>query len=136
MAYSALFNALYTYKAVVVSVYDGDTVTVDIDLGFRIWMRDQKVRLFGVNTPEIRGADRPRGLMVRDLVREWIEGQEVIIHSIEDRAGKYGRPLVVICPEGWTQSVNAQLIREGHGVVMAYTARDRQLVKEMMEDET
>ena len=51
----------YIYKAEVVSVYDGDTITVDIDLGFNVVLRKQKIRLGGINTPEIRGEEREEG---------------------------------------------------------------------------
>ena len=50
---------LYTYKARCVSVYDGDSITLDIDLGFNHWMLNQKIRLLGIDTPEIRGPERP-----------------------------------------------------------------------------
>ena len=48
---------MYEYRATVISVYDGDTITVDIDLGFGIVLRKQKLRLYGLNTPEVRGAE-------------------------------------------------------------------------------
>jgi endonuclease YncB( thermonuclease family) len=46
---------LYTYKAQITEVYDGDTVTADIDLGFHTWRRDEKLRLYEINAPEMRG---------------------------------------------------------------------------------
>lgn len=49
---------MYRYRAKVKSVYDGDTCTVDIDLGFHITLRDIKVRLYGVDTPELRGGTK------------------------------------------------------------------------------
>ena len=52
---------LYTYKATCVRVYDGDSVTLDIQLGFNMAMLNQKIRLFGINTPEIRGANARKG---------------------------------------------------------------------------
>lgn len=58
----------YFYKAVVRDVYDGDSCTVDIDLGFGIWMKGQKLRLMGIDTPELRGSEREEGLKVRDYV--------------------------------------------------------------------
>jgi endonuclease YncB( thermonuclease family) len=59
-------NNLYNYRAFVTGVYDGDSITVDIDLGFNNWMKNQKVRLYGINTPELRGEERPSGLIARD----------------------------------------------------------------------
>ena len=37
---------MYEYKATIVRVVDGDTVDVDIDLGFDVWLRSQRIRLF------------------------------------------------------------------------------------------
>ena len=48
---------MYEYKAQVVSVYDGETLTVDIDLGFEVWLRKQKIRLAGIDTPEINALE-------------------------------------------------------------------------------
>ena len=45
---------LYQYKVSVSRVVDGDTVDVDVDLGFGVWLRNERVRLAGVDTPEIR----------------------------------------------------------------------------------
>jgi micrococcal nuclease len=87
---------LYNYKAKCKSVYDGDTITLDIDLGFGVWMLHQKTRLLGINTPEIRGSERLSGLIARDRLRELIEGKDIILASHRDRAGKYGRWLGTI----------------------------------------
>jgi len=81
----------YTYRAHVVSVYDGDTFTINIDLGLGISMNGQKIRLFGFNTPEVRGVERPEGIPVRDYVRKMIEGRDVILRTHRDKKGKYGR---------------------------------------------
>ena len=55
---------MYEYCAKVVSVYDGDTITVDIDLGFGIVLKKQKLRLLGINTPEVRGAEKILGILI------------------------------------------------------------------------
>ena len=52
---------MFEYKAIVISVYDADTITVDIDLGFHIWARSEKIRLFGIDAPEVRGPSARRG---------------------------------------------------------------------------
>ena len=115
----------YVYQAEIIRVYDGDTVFMDIDLGFRIVLHNEPLRLWGVDTPEVRGDERERGIAVRDLVREWLpEGSETIIRTLRardgsDRTGTFHRYLVVICPDGWSESVNARLLREGHGVLDA-----------------
>ena len=73
---------LYRYKAEIVRVYDGDTVWADIDLGFNTWRRNEPLRLWGIDTPEVRGDERPEGLTVRDILRERILGKEVLICTI------------------------------------------------------
>ena len=45
----------YIYNAFVTSVYDGDTITCNIDCGFGVILQKQKIRLYGLNTPEMRG---------------------------------------------------------------------------------
>lgn len=108
---------LYQYKAVITEVYDGDTVTADIDLGFNTWRRDEGLRLAGVNTPELRGVPdgvKARGLAARDALAARILGKELIICTIKDRQEKYGRYLVNI----WDgdELVNDWLIEAGHAV--------------------
>ena len=102
---------LYTYNARCISVFDGDSVTVDIDLGFKHWMLGQKIRLFGINTPETRGSDRLSGLIARDRLRELIEGRDIILASHRDRAGKYGRWLGTIYIDDI--NINKLLLDEG-----------------------
>jgi micrococcal nuclease len=107
---------MYVYKAKIVKVYDGDTVTAVVDLGFGITNKI-KIRLYGIDTPEIRGDERPDGLVSRDRLRELILDKEVIIKTIKDRTGKYGRYLAEIYQWDGTQqnriSVNIMLITEG-----------------------
>lgn len=108
---------LYHYRAVVRSQYDGDTWRLDIDLGFGIWMRNQSVRLYGIDTPELRGESRERGLEVRDRVRGmWPEGTEVTIQTLKDKTGKYGRWLAIIWPDNLTISANKYLLNAGMAV--------------------
>ena len=87
---------LYLYKAHITKVYDGDTVTADIDLGFNMIMRDQKLRLIGIDAPEIRGEERPQGLVSRDRLSEIILNKDVYIVTHKDSKGKYGRWLATI----------------------------------------
>ena len=102
---------MYEYRALVVYVYDGDTVTVDIDLGFGVMLKKQKIRLLGLNTPEIRGESREHGLISRDALRQRINGKWITITTHKDRKGKYGRWLGVLhdddgCINDWLLSEN------------------------------
>ena len=48
---------MYEYSCKVVKIVDGDTIDVDIDLGFGVWLKKQRIRLFGIDTPESRTRD-------------------------------------------------------------------------------
>lgn len=104
-------TCLYHYKAWVTKVYDGDTITVDIDLGFHIWMKKEKIRLYRINTPEVRGVERPEGLKSRDWLREQILEKEVTLVTYRDRKGKYGRWLADVMLDGIC--INDELVKQG-----------------------
>lgn len=103
---------MYTYKAKITEVYDGDTVTALVDLGFRISF-EIKIRLLGIDTPEIRGTERPEGLVARDRLRELVLGKEVILITERDRQEKFGRWLGELFFPDDDQSVNQKLLQEG-----------------------
>lgn len=102
---------MYEYKALIISVYDGDTVTAVIDLGFSIAFKT-KLRLLGIDTPEIRGSERPEGLISKARVVELIQDKHVTIVTEKDKTGKYGRYLADIYTEDGTH-INALLLEEG-----------------------
>lgn len=109
---------LHFYKAIVVSHYDGDSWRLNIDLGFGSWLMNQRIRLYGIDTPEIRGEERQEGLISLDVVREWCPvGTEVLLESYKDRSGKYGRWLGTIWLKDSEKSINTRLIEEGLAVV-------------------
>jgi micrococcal nuclease len=106
---------MYEYKAIITKVYDGDTLTANVDLGFKVWAKKVKLRLLGVNTPEIRTKDQEEkrhALQARDRVRELCLEKEVIV--ITHGMGKYGRWLAEVRIEG--VDLKALLITEGLGV--------------------
>ncbi len=114
---------LYHYRAEVVSVYDGDTCTLDIDLGLGIWTRGEKVRLSRINAPEVRGVERPQGLLARDWLRDRIDGREIWIQTIKDKKGKYGRYIAEIWIEdesGVFVNISDELVNTGHAVYKEY----------------
>jgi micrococcal nuclease len=114
---------LYRYRAVIRSVYDGDTCTVDIDLGLGIWVHGEKLRLVRIDAPEVRGETRPAGLAARDFLRERIDGQEVIVQTVKDSKGKYGRYLAEIyrrAADGEWVNVNDELVSHGHAIYRDY----------------
>jgi micrococcal nuclease len=114
---------LYFYKARVTKVYDGDTCTVDIDLGLHIWTNGEKIRLYRINAPEIRGSERPEGLKSRDFLRSLILDKDIILQTIKDTKGKYGRYLGEIWVQNETGeyfNVNDRLVEEGYAIYQKY----------------
>ena len=106
---------MYRYNAHVIKVYDGDTITVDIDLGLGVWLRGQKIRLAGIDTPEMRGDEKEEGRKVRDILRDMLLDEGVTIKTYKDKRGKYGRWLADVYYEGLF--VNEWLLEEGHAKV-------------------
>ncbi len=106
-------DALYVYRSTVTSVYDGDTCTVTLDAGWSWMWTGQKIRLWGINAPEVRGPERPKGLKSRDYLRGLILGKDVLIRSYLDRKGRYGRALgcVFVPIDGEWVNVNALMVR-------------------------
>lgn len=135
-------ESLYRYRVDPVRVIDGDTIVVDVDLGFWIRMRET-VRLSGIDTPEIYGVNATdEGQWVRLFVELWLRGVELryqdirssgadpkaaiaslssiaysspmYLHSKKyDERGKYGRALGVIYRGEDVVSLNERLILEG-----------------------
>ena len=100
----------YVSRAELVKIVDGDTLRLDIDLGYTIRCR-RDVRLSGVDTPEVRGSERDAGKYVKKKVEEFFEGHtEVIVHSLNFSTGKYGRNLCEIWVAG--NSLNRYLLDE------------------------
>lgn len=112
-------NFQYRYKAIVKKVYDADTVWVNISTGFRQWTLDEPIRLFGINAPELRGEQRPAGLRSRDALRAKLPvGTEIVLETIKDKKGKYGRYLGVVWLQG--RNVNKWLVRKGYAEEKEY----------------
>lgn len=119
---------MFEYNALVTEVYDGDTITVDIDLGFNVWVRGEKIRLYGIDAPELTGSTREAGLKTRDRLRAMIAGRKVQIQTIknskdQDKKGKYGRYLAQVLYRDETgEVVNAGtvLVAEGLAVYKVY----------------
>ena len=117
---------MYTYKAKVVRVVDGDTIDALIDLGFDIHKKI-RIRMVGMNAPESRTRDleeKKRGLAAKARLKEILkEGKNKFILESQG-VGKYGRCLAVI--KIGDVDVNQQLIEEGHAT--AYFGGKRQVI--------
>jgi|TARA_B100000085_G_scaffold119083_1_gene108495 micrococcal nuclease len=118
---------MYEYKAKVVKVIDGDTVDVDIDLGFGIWMKDERVRIMGIDTPESRTRDKVEkkfGLAAKEKLKSLLGKETVLKTQVnkdgEDMKGKFGRILgdfdvYDAVTDAW-RPVTKVLIESGHAV--------------------
>lgn len=109
------------YDVKVLKVVDGDTVDVDIDLGFGIVLTDERVRIMGIDTPESRTSNKVEkvfGLASKARLKELLEKEAVLItyddKNGEDMKGKFGRVLGDFMYGG--RKVSEILIEEGHAV--------------------
>ena len=119
---------MYEYKAVVVKVVDGDTVDVDIDLGFNVWLKKQRIRLYGIDTPESRTRDKVEkvfGNLAKSKVLEHCPvGSSIILQTkTDDSRGKYGRILGELVTLDGT-NVNTFLIENNYGVAYFGKSKD------------
>jgi micrococcal nuclease len=117
---------MYEYRCKVIKVIDGDTVDVDIDLGFGIVLTDERVRIMGIDTPESRTSDKVEdvfGEAAKARVKELLHGEAILKTEVnkdgEDMKGKFGRILgdfIVEEYEGQPRLLTEVLIEEGHAV--------------------
>lgn len=113
-----MIEPAYTYRATVTGIYDADTITVDVDLGMHVNLAGEKMRLFGIDAPEVRGAERPDGIAARDYLREILQGQSVVIQTFKDSKGKYGRWLCRVWLNG--VDLNRHLVEMGYAEEYEY----------------
>ena len=117
------------YNVKVLKVVDGDTVDVDIDLGFGIVLTDERVRIMGIDTPESRTSDKVEkvfGLASKARLKELLDEEAILITTEdekgEDMKGKFGRILGDFRVGGRT--VTEILIEEGHAVAYHGQSKD------------
>ena len=86
---------MHEYHCVITRIIDGDTIDVDIDLGFDCWLHRQRIRVYGIDTPESRTRDleeKKYGLAAKAFVEKFIPlGSTALLNTKEK--GKYGRYL-------------------------------------------
>lgn len=86
---------MYEYRANIVRVIDGDTVVVDIDLGFDVWLHKRHIRLYGIDAPACRTRDldeKKYGFMAKEFLEKEL-ADRVVLKTRLDVKGKYGRIL-------------------------------------------
>ena len=126
---------MYEYKSKILRVVDGDTVDVDIDLGFGVWLHKERVRIMGIDTPESRTRDKVEkkfGLASKARLKELMPIGSIqvlktqIDKSGEDKKGKFGRILGDFMID--TKLVTDIMISEGYAV--AYHGQNKDEVEQ------
>jgi len=116
---------MYTYKVDVTRVVDGDTVDVDIDLGFGMTYKKQRVRMMGIDTPESRTRDLEEKFYGKQS-KYFLEGllKDKDIELVSHDKGKFGRILGELFLEGEPLSVNQMMIQNYHAVPYYGSSKD------------
>ena len=121
---------MYEYKCKVTRVVDGDTVDIDIDLGFGVWLHKERVRIYGIDTPESRTRDKVEkrfGLLAKEFVKQFVKGSSIILRTQKyDAKGKFGRILGDIIVDD--KSLSETMIKEYHAV--AYHGQSKEDIRE------
>ena len=101
------------YHATVVSVHDGDSITCEIEMGCKIRLTNYKIRLSGINAPELSA---PGGQEAAAYLRKQVDGKRIVLMTYRDATGKYGRLLAVVWlkrSQNW-KNINQKLLLTGH----------------------
>ena len=113
---------MYEYRVKIVKIVDGDTVDVDIDLGFGVWLKKERIRMFGIDTPESRTRDldeKKYGLMAKDYITKLLDDEGgIVLKTRKDAEGKYGRILgeLLRTTDFADTSINDLMIKNHHAV--------------------
>ena len=111
---------MYEYRATLIQVVDGDTLDVSLDLGFSIY-QNHRLRLHGVNTPELRSPDitiREKAKAAKQFAIDYLPTGSfaLTIDSFKDRSEKYGRYLAIVRTGSLLPSLNDALVKAGLAV--------------------
>lgn len=123
---------MYEYKATVKRIIDGDTLVLDIDLGFYMFMNETKIRLYGLDTPEMNSEDpllRLQAIMATRYLFDNLQvGEKVVIKTILDKREKYGRLLATIIKKDGL-NINEGLIQNKLAISYHNLTREEQIQK-------
>ena len=127
---------MYEYRCEIVKIIDGDTVDVDIDLGFGVWLKKERIRMFGIDTPESRTRDleeKKYGLAAKEFLTKWLSAGNITLKTQKDAEGKFGR----ILGELWYGdiNINQKMIEEHHAVEYKGQSKD-EIVSEHLFNRT
>ena len=131
---------MYEYRCTVLRVVDGDTVDVDIDLGFGVWVRGERVRVMGIDTPESRTSNEVEklfGAAAKERVKDLLSGEVILKTQIDkdggDAKGKFGRILgdFIVEKDGQERMLTDVMIEEGHAVAYFGGSKEEIQIKHM-----
>ena len=124
---------MYEYKCNIIKIVDGDTVDVDLDLGFGVWLRDERVRIMGIDTPESRTSDKMEkifGLAAKERLSSLLGAEATLLSKMktngDNMKGKFGRILGDFrTSQG--DLLTSKLMKEGHAV--AYSGGNKEVIQ-------
>ena len=134
-------ETMYEYRCNVVKIIDGDTVDVDIDLGFGVWLKKERIRLYGIDTPESRTRDleeKKYGLAAKEFLTKMLDDDGgIILKTQKDAEGKFGHILGELwrTTEYGDQSINQYLV-DNHHAVRYYGQSKSEMVSEHLHNRT
>ena len=125
---------MYEYRCKIVRVVDGDTVDVDIDLGFGMWIHKERIRVYGIDTPESRTRDSTEkifGKLATEAVKSWLPpGSTQTLITQKDKSGKFGRILgkfrIFDGKNDRASTINEWMVENHYAV--AYTGQSKEAV--------
>ena len=133
---------MYEYRCKILKVVDGDTVDVDIDLGFGVWLKKERVRMMGIDTPESRTRDKVEklfGLSAKQYVKDNMPTNSMQILKTEidrsggDKKGKFGRILGDFILDD--KRLTDMMIEDGHAVAYFGGSKEEIQMKHMANRE-
>ena len=123
---------MYEYECTIRKVVDGDTIDVDINLGFNTWINNERVRLYGIDAPESRTRDleeKKFGLYAKSVVDKYLPvGSKQVLVTHLDKVGKFGRILgefrIYDGEQDRQTTINEYMIRKSIGVEYKGQSKD------------
>lgn len=126
----------FEYYAKVKEVVDGDTLVADIDLGFNVVLKDQKIRLNGIDTPESRTSDaveKKYGVMSKNFTKAFVDNCKdkyiIVKTEINEETEKFGRVLGRVYNPSTKLELNEELIK--NHLAVKYTGENKDKVKDL-----
>jgi micrococcal nuclease len=111
---------MYEYKCIITNIVDGDTVDVNIDLGFNVYLNNRRVRLSSIDAPETRTKDlveKALGFASKERLSQLMPiGSTFIVATVLDKNDSFGRILGTFYKTKSDRSINETMIAEGHAV--------------------